>query len=571
MTLAPPHDRPPERLAATLRARWPQLALLLAIACASTVALTVQYVEVMQGYMTDDAFISFRYAVNLANGVGPVWTAGETSIEGYTNFGWVLLIAGAAKLGADPVDTSRALGLLASAGTFALIPFLAAQLRPAWTGRWWLLVSGASAALALNSGFSIWTFAGLETTGHTFLVVAAVALHLWEERTDGRRIWSAPVFVAAALVRPDTVVFWGITALHKATRLLAPDWRSRLPGLALWAALFIVPYGAYWLWRWSYYGYFYPNTYYLKTERSRLVFERGWEYAWSFFKIYWVWLAAGALASVWHERSTALRPAAYLLVLCASWFGYVAYSGGDWMPYFRFFVVALPFVYLLAIHGIIDVFDLAARKAGVRPLAIAGMLLLTGLVVFSAIRPQDIDGARLGASFDSDILPGAVDFETQQAIGLWLRDTVPPDYTIAQIATGIVPYFSQLPTIDMLGVNDVHIAHRDSRLGVGPPGHEKQDGGYVVTLQPEIIWLAISIEPEPRDAVEDYLPPLYPYPYPLNTSITQNGYTWFLYRPVAIPFLGGWLNLLVHVDAELPELAAASEPPESRRHGGNAN
>lgn len=555
-----PRIRPQVGGSSTLLALWVPRILLAGVVVACTAALTVQYVVLMRGYISDDAFISFRYATNLADGLGPVWGTGDR-VEGYTNFGWVLLMALSAKLGMDVVDTSRALGLIASAGTFALVPFLAAQLRPAWSGRWWLMVVGASAALALNSGVALWTFAGLETTAQLFLITAAIALHLWEERRGARPIWSAPVFVAAALIRPDAVVFWAITALHKGRRLLSRDWRSQLPGLIFWAALFIVPYGGYWLWRWSYYGYFFPNTYYLKTERSLSFFGRGWDYAWNFFTIYWAWLALASLVSIWRERRASYRPATYLLAVSALWFAYVVYSGGDWMPYYRFFVSVLPILYVLMMHGAIDVIDLLGRKLAPRALLFGAMAIIAVLVAFSALRPHDNGIAKQTVVFNSDILPGAVDFETQKAIGLWLRDNLPPDYTVAQIATGIVPYFSRLPTIDMLGVNDVHIAHLDSRLGPGPAGHEKQDGGYVVARQPEIIWLAINIEGEPRDVIDDYLPPRYPYPYPLNTAITKNAYTWFLYRPVAIPFGGAWLNLLVRNDVDIPALTAAQPRP----------
>jgi hypothetical protein len=38
----------------------------------------------------DDAMISLTYARNLAEGNGLVWTAGESPVEGYTNFLWTL-------------------------------------------------------------------------------------------------------------------------------------------------------------------------------------------------------------------------------------------------------------------------------------------------------------------------------------------------------------------------------------------------------------------------------------------------------------------------------------------------
>src|SRR5437870_1391519 len=42
--------------------------------------------------LVDDAMISMRYARNLADGHGLVWNAGGDHVEGYTNFGWTLLM-----------------------------------------------------------------------------------------------------------------------------------------------------------------------------------------------------------------------------------------------------------------------------------------------------------------------------------------------------------------------------------------------------------------------------------------------------------------------------------------------
>ena len=48
----------------------------------------------------DDAYITFRYARNLADGLGLNFNPGEV-VEGYTNFLWVVLMAGARRLGLD--------------------------------------------------------------------------------------------------------------------------------------------------------------------------------------------------------------------------------------------------------------------------------------------------------------------------------------------------------------------------------------------------------------------------------------------------------------------------------------
>src|SRR5262249_35012416 len=67
-------------------------------------------------------------------------------------------------------------------------------------------------------------------------------------------------------------------------------------------------------------------------------------------------------------------------------------------------------------------------------------------------------------------------------VGRWLRDHAPPEAGIAVNAAGAIPYFSRLPTIDMLGLNDARIAHSDMpRMGEGRPGHEKGDGADVLS------------------------------------------------------------------------------------------
>jgi hypothetical protein len=186
--------------------------------------------------------------------------------------------------------------------------------------------------------------------------------------------------------------------------------------------------------------------------------------------------------------------------------------------------------------------------------------------VFSSARPYDNERAKNPARFESPYRPGAVDTRVHATIGRWMRENLPADYTVAQIATGIVPYYSRLPTIDMLGVNDRHIARLDIPLGFGVAGHEKEDGGYVISREPEIIWLDLSLEKQPRDSIEDYMPPAYKQWVPVITDITNNAYVWFLYRPVAVRLPDGWLNLLVHRRVDIPALRANPDAAaEARR------
>ena len=74
-------------------------------------------------------------------------------------------------------------------------------------------------------------------------------------------------------------------------------------------------------------------------------------------------------------------------------------------------------------------------------------------------------------------------------VGRWLRDREPPGTWIAVNPAGALPYESDLPAIDMLGLTDREIARTPlTSLGSGRlAGHEKGNGASVLRRRPEII------------------------------------------------------------------------------------
>src|SRR5262245_58345840 len=76
--------------APTLRSLW-SLGFVVALAWAL-------FQVARQAWTTDDAYISFRYAANLNDGLGLVYNAGER-VEGYSNFLWTLWCAVGLELG----------------------------------------------------------------------------------------------------------------------------------------------------------------------------------------------------------------------------------------------------------------------------------------------------------------------------------------------------------------------------------------------------------------------------------------------------------------------------------------
>ena len=302
-------------------------------------------------FLTDDAFISFRYARNLLNGHGLVFNVGER-VEGYSNFLWILELAAVWRvLDIRPEHAAPWLSALFTAGTLALMLWWIARLpRLRMRG----LVSWCAFALVCSSAaFAVWTSGGgFETRQFTFFVVAAVAcLSLYRNRHWG--LLAASVSLAlAALTRPEgpliaacCFAWFGAlqlpTALKGLRRASEPqgvvvssaiaamarriDWRGTLCLIAPFAVIV----GAHFLFRYAYYGEWLPNTYYAKHVRPW--YEAGFKYLWAAALETGLYLliplAWGAMRGRWRDA----RDGAYALILLivAAHMLYLAHIGGD--------------------------------------------------------------------------------------------------------------------------------------------------------------------------------------------------------------------------------------------------
>ena len=131
-------------------------------------------------FVTDDAYISFVYARNLAQHGQLVFNLGEPAVEGYTNFLWTVLLAGLLKVGLLPELASRIFGTAFAVATLGVTAWLARRLRVAGGSRWRRRMVGWDALpallLAVVPGYACWASGGLETQMFTFFVVLGSAL-----------------------------------------------------------------------------------------------------------------------------------------------------------------------------------------------------------------------------------------------------------------------------------------------------------------------------------------------------------------------------------------------------------
>ncbi|PWT92534.1 MAG: hypothetical protein C5B54_03345 [Acidobacteria bacterium] len=409
-------------------------------------------------WMLDDSFISFRYAENLIAGHGLVYNPGER-VEGYTCFLWVILLSSGHFLHISTVLFGRILGIAFSAATILLV-FFSHRFLKSINPR---IAAVAAVLLATAGAFSPWAISGMEVSLFSFLLLASLLYYLAHRNAFSfvNGMILALLLSGLSMTRPEGLL---ITVIIVADLLLLHRTISALSVSIIFFAIF----GAYFYWRWQYYGYLLPNTFYAKVGSHSQQILRGIKYTFSFL------LATSLLvvaAVVGVAKNTELRLMAAVLVMFTI---YIVVVGGDIMPAFRFFAPLLPLLCILAAAG------LQIRESLLLPGT--ACLIIFNLLIFR-YHPQML----------SYILSDTV-AEDGKEVGLWLKQNASSASVIATNTGGSVAYYSRLRTIDMLGLNDVHIAHRKiAWLGIGPAGHEKGDGAYVLSRMPDYIQFGSSL------------------------------------------------------------------------------
>lgn len=334
-------------------------------------------------FLTDDAFIAFRYASNSVLGHGLVWNPPPfRPVEGYTSFLWIRLLEGVWRLtGVDPPRAANWLSLAFGYATLALgtHTLLRMRLPPALARHRRVFLALVLVGILTNRTFLTWLSSGLETALFNFLVFAwiwiALALRL-------KKAWMLRLSLVTALLalsRPDGLLFCAALAVIAWLR----ERESSEPHRMALLPMLVVPIHLVWR-RWTY-GSWLPNTFTAKVGEPWA--ESGLRYLASFVLEYgvWVWLL---LLGAWVIRI--LRPSprqawgslrrhpieTVALVTLGAHAGYYTFLvGGDHFEY-RVYSHLVPLLWISAVW-------LAARVVS-RPRGVIAVLVVW-LVVSSPI------------------------------------------------------------------------------------------------------------------------------------------------------------------------------------------
>lgn len=442
-------------------------------ALASILLLAAQIAWFWQAAI-EDAYISFRYARNWAQGMELVFNPGQR-VEGYTNFSWTLLLGLAQRAGFDPIPVSKMLGVAATAGAVAII-VAAARKR----------ISGQSATPALllataSTSLAFWSTAGLETTLYLLLISLSLALYGIRRNhasLHGLRRLQSPWLYAlplalASLTRPEAL---GLAVLLVGWQGVRGDKKSAGKATALYLLIFLPFLG----WRWHYYGDLIPNSLRAKggfllamrTQPDRFwLLARGylgnWALKWGL--LWWLPLA-------WAGRKHA-QAAPWLIAM-----GYtllVATLGaGDWMPLQRLMLPLLAPWLWLALAG----WERLRRQRRWLAHALLALLVLSQLDV-AALRYLSHDDRPLDAWW-AQMMPALAEIA---------HDAETP---LATTVLGRTGYYFPGPVLDAFGLSNAVIARQGQpvlRLG-------RNDWAYVMARKP--VFLLIN---DPQTALRQRL------------------------------------------------------------------
>jgi hypothetical protein len=404
--------------------------------------------------LDDDMMISMRYARNLAEGHGLVWNPGDR-VEGYTNFLWTVVMAGIHFL----PHTDATIALLVKGVNFVLTAatlWMSIRFVRLFVPRSRLVTPLLLVIMVTCCDVLLWSVWGFEVALVSFLNV-----FFFYRLARGRH--DAFTYLALALIpltRGDGIYVFAGNAL--VALALSPTPRKTVGQLAL-AAL---PTAAHFLFRHAYYGDWFPNTYYLKVYGLEEPFKRGSAYARNFLMQYSVVLvlaAATALSILRKDRRGFIAIGAVVPT-----FGWVVLVGGDMFIWYRFFAHVVPIILIFATIGAVTL----TRGA----LGSAAWASVVFVVSFPLVRPLE---RLVFLDTNGDPLE-------QIQVAMLIKKNARPDSSVAVITAGIVPYFTRLEAIDILGKSDKHIARLKPFKGA-MVGHGKLDPPYTLGKDPDLV------------------------------------------------------------------------------------
>jgi hypothetical protein len=477
------------------RLRW----LVLAAAAVVLVVHSLAY-----NFVTDDAYISFVYSRNLAEHGEITFNLGHP-VEGYTNFLWTAVLGLLMLAGLPPELTSRVLGTACGIATL----YVVFRVMERALGRKTPWAALPALLLACSSGFACWSSGGLETQLFTLACTIAIdAVVAAEDGTAGLGRLGIALAVAA-MTRPEGLLVAGVLAIARITcNLLAQRRIVGRPELyaVVWFALI---WGPWFAWRWLYYGWPFPNTYYVKAsgawaqpEMAREMWNNGLYYLWQWLQqtklLYALPVAVIGLLAL-KPRTPRFALGLACALLAAVYLPYAASVGGDFMGLHRFI---MPMFVVAAIGVVLGLEWLCgwvrepmrARVSVAVAIVVAGGFTASqALLTLRSLAPRNLE-ADHGIDTPAFL---TVYTEDRAKIGKAMDGCFHNEDFSVFGGAGAQPYYGHMRGVDVFGLVSERIAHEEPRIRARA-GHTKFASDRLISeYDPTFVFSCYAIHAKP--------------------------------------------------------------------------
>jgi arabinofuranosyltransferase len=395
----------------------------------------------------EDAAMLMRYAQNFAGGHGIVWNIGEHPVDGATDFLFMAASALLIKLGLTVGQAVRGIGFTSHLLTVLIVY---------WTNR---RINKANIPFSFLSGLYLAVGTGLSYVsayfGTPFFALAAAftwTLGLVLINAENPRFWLILAFTLSGLItgliRPEGVI---LAVLVLMSVIVMRGLKNSISIITIFGIVFLLLGGAYFLWRWNYFGYPLPNPFYKKGD-SGLHWDSFNNSLLNTLRL----CLPGVLAFIlgFRSRETTKRTLAYLIPILGFASAFILIS--DEMNYGARFQYALVPIALMSWTQLLRGFNFSwPKQLSVKERSvyfIALIALSSGLVYYSWFQNCFLVSNQRSCErpYEND---GRYD------MGKLLAEYRGKGYVIATTEAGLIPYYSGWTAVDTWGLNDQFIAH----------------------------------------------------------------------------------------------------------------
>lgn len=390
----------------------------------------------------EDAAMIMRYASNWASGGGIAFNPGEEPVDGATDFGFMAMVMLLIRWGASPELAVRVLTI--GAHVLTVVVLYRATLRYQVAPRW--AAVGSAAFLAMGPAL-----AQIESYFGTvfFALFALLAFVQVIKIAKGDKGWSPLIWfsiygLCTGLVRPEGVFLAGFMLLALVWfQGLRQSWRA----IAVFAGIFGLLGGAYFIWHWKYFGYPLPNPFYIKGGGT-LYFSSLRISAFNVLKL------AGPVIPILFLglRNREQRRMLFFMLIPIVGFTVIWVLMSNAMNYMmRFQYVTLPMI-LLAWPWVLKNFNddfrtedwTVLKESGITSLRLSLAAFLVIILLYQHYQYADRPRYFRDGRYD---------------LALRLEPFKTKDYTLVASEAGLLPFYTGWRSIDPWGLNDKHIAH----------------------------------------------------------------------------------------------------------------